>query len=509
MRSLAAEALRHRWPVAGAVAAAIAFAVGYVLVRPIGANPVGFDTAQSVLYFQRIIAGTPLEQLGGATPKPLLTVVDGVLHLVGGWRAVSLAAVASFAAVVGLGTELARRHAGPISAAFAFVALVGSRPLLVDATLAYAVSWAAIGCLIAAFAVAAARPHYIVAGVAMALATLARLEIAAVVAGALVVLAVLRFGPWWPTRHPPNGAWWLALGLAALPVMLIHDWLLIGDPMYWAGVSARFSEAHPEAVLSPVQLVDFFRRHFSGMALMTLLAVGGVFVTLHRRQWAIAAGFVLIGLGVPAFFVILAARGTFFSSRYVAIADLAVAVAAAFGTSLVSLPELDSPPSEDRWLRRARAAAGLALAGLIALMASVPFAPLSPSSRGEAFRQRAVAQNVQAVVPILRSAIAAPGSTGGTAPRVVVPGLWQPRLVVDLGLRMPEVVFANVTPDGASFLPDAFVPGELVYHDRIADPAAFKPLETDVPVDLDGVRFVPVASDPAAGWWVHRVEAQH
>jgi hypothetical protein len=86
--------------------------------------------------------------------------------------------------------------------------------------------------------------------------------------------------------------------------------------------------------------------------------------------------------------------------------------------------------------------------------------------------------------------------------------LWQPRLVVDLGLGMAEVASAPVSRDGASFLRGAFMPGELVYHDRIADPAAFKPLETDRPVDLGDVRFVPLASDPAAGWWVHRVEAR-
>ena len=40
----------------------------------------------------------------------------------------------------------------------------------------------------------------------------------------------------------PRGAWWVLLGFLALPVMLLHDWLLTGDPFFWADVSQALLE---------------------------------------------------------------------------------------------------------------------------------------------------------------------------------------------------------------------------------------------------------------------------
>ena len=81
-----------------AAGAAAAFAVGFELVRPVLSGPVGFDTAASVIHFQRITSGRHLEAFITATPKPLLTLVDGLLFaLSGDWRLISVSSIALFA----------------------------------------------------------------------------------------------------------------------------------------------------------------------------------------------------------------------------------------------------------------------------------------------------------------------------------------------------------------------------------------------------------------------------
>ncbi len=510
---------RLHWPtlIAGG-AFAIAFLVGYALVGPWRDNPVGYDTAASVLYFQRIVRGTLLEQPYGATPKPLATLVDGLLYSAFGWRAISLMAVASYAGAVALGTMLARRLAGnrgAVAATFAFVALLGSEALLLDASLAYAVSWAALGCLVAGFAVTARRPRYALAGIALGLATLARLETIVVVFGALAIVAAARLVAPATGRRPPRSAWWLALGLAALPVMLLHDWRLAGDPFYWVDVSARFSQHHPDAVMDPLETLRWLARHVAPVVLTVVLAAVGGAILARRRQWAVAIGIALLGLGVPGLLLVLAARGTYVSARYVALADLALVIPAALGITAVSLPELawqSSPAARTSVatvIRLGRRILGLGLAVTVAVALSHPFAPTDGTTRRTVFDTRSVARNVEVVVPILRAGLATAGPIVGSGTRIVAPATAHPRLVVDLDLRIPDVQPARVAPDGESFLPGAFAPGQLVYHDRIGDggAAAFSAFESGAVVDMGGLRFSPVATDPSAGWWVLRVEA--
>jgi hypothetical protein len=500
------------------LAFALAFAVAYALVNPLRDNPVGYDTAASVLYFQRIVHGTLLEVPYAATPKPLATLVDGLLYSVFGWRAVSLVAVASFAGVVALGSMLARRVGGTngwVAAGFAFVALLGSEPLLLDASFAYAASWAALGCLVAGFAITARRPNYPVAGIALGLATLARLETIVVVVGAVGIIAAARLLAPVTGRLPSGNAWWVALGLGAIPVMLIHDWRLAGDPFYWADVSVRFSRNHPDAVMSPIETFGWLVRYFEPLAVTVVLAIVGVAVLAVRRLWAVTLGLGLLLLGVPALLLVLAARDTYVSSRYIALADLALVIPAAVGIAAVSLPELASPlrratrSSADTIARLGRPVLGAGLAMILALALRHPFAPADTITRRIVFDQRAVARNVEAAVPILRASLATPGPIDGSKPRIVAPGLWNPRLIVDLGLRIPEVGPAQVTADGTSFLPGAFAPGQVVFHDRIGDGGvpAFSALESAGTVDAGGYRLSPVASNPTAGWWVLRVVA--
>ena len=65
-----------------------AVAVAASAIRPWIAAPPAFDTAASVLHFDRIVAGRHLEQALSTTPKPLLTILYGLVYsATGDWRA--------------------------------------------------------------------------------------------------------------------------------------------------------------------------------------------------------------------------------------------------------------------------------------------------------------------------------------------------------------------------------------------------------------------------------------
>jgi hypothetical protein len=85
----------------GAIAGAVALGIGFELVRPFAAGPVGFDSSASVIYFDRIVSGRHLEAFVTATPKPFLTLVFGLLHeLTAAWRSISWATIGAFALCV-------------------------------------------------------------------------------------------------------------------------------------------------------------------------------------------------------------------------------------------------------------------------------------------------------------------------------------------------------------------------------------------------------------------------
>jgi hypothetical protein len=505
-RTVDHRTLMHVAALAGGFA--FAFTVAYVMVHPITASPVGYDTAGSVLYFQRLVHGQILEQPYGATPKPAMTVLDGLLFAVYGWSAISLAAVAAFAAVVTLGAELARRVAGSAAGVFAFVALLGSRPLLLDASLAYAVSWAALWLILAGFAITAERPRYVVVGLALCMATLTRLESIVVVAGAIAAVAAWRWlGPRFRLRPAPRGAWFVGLGFLAIPVMLVHDWLLIRNPLYWASVSATYSAGDPASVRTPVQLSVWLAGHYGAMAVLVALACVGAALLLRRRQWALATGLALLGPGIGLFLLALAARGTYVSARYVYLMDLAVTFAAAVGFSAVRVPELAG-----QWRHHARLVTAAALFGsvAVALMASVPYGPLNPGTRRSVFDQRIVSANLRVVEPLLRRELQASGESNGAPPRIVAPGLWTPLVIVDFKLRIPDVGVPHFTVDGNAYAPWLLRAGQLIYHDRTGDPknGASAALESEGPVTMGAFTLTRIASDPAAGWWLYRVSAQ-
>ncbi len=493
-----------------AVAFGLAFGVAYVVIRPLSSTPVGYDTAGSVLYFQRIIHGVPLEQVYGVTPKPLITLVDGVLFTLGAWRAVSLFAVLCWAATAALGTELCRRLGGLPAAGFALVALIGSRPLMLDASLAYAVGMACVWLLVAGLALARERPLYVLAGASLCLATLARLEAIVVVVGAVLiaglaeVLALVR-----RTRPVERRAWWLALGLLAIPVMMVHDWLLIRDPMYWMKVAATYAAAYPRALQTPLQTSQMMVGIVLQQPLALVLAVlGGTYLAVARR-WVHLAGLSLAWIGIFAFLVFLSARSTYVSYRYAFVPLITMSLLAAIGVGALELPTRWARFERIRDLRRIRLAGGLLgllLGGVVAYVATVPFGPLDQTTRAVVGVQQTTGQNLLAATPVIRAHI--PAGTGRRSPLVLAPGLWTPRLLVDLGLRINDVVDLRFSPNHTKIDPSSLRAGELVYHDRAADPAnrALARLEAGGTVRQDAWAFVPVAEDRRAGWWLFKVE---
>jgi hypothetical protein len=246
----AAPERRHPFqapPAAYAAAASIFFlTVAFAQsVSPLGAAaPSAFDTASTVLYFDHLVSGRVLDAFVPTTPKPLLTVVYGPLWLLThDWRVLTWAAVAAFASANAFATILGWRVAGPAAGLFSGVAMASSSLLLWEALRGLATPWATLGWIIAALAVTARPPRWGLAGLALAIGTLARVETLAIVGAAAVALLVLSAGPRRFRQPVPRRAWLLLLGLVAIPIMLAHDWLLVRDPFYWARVSGIYSES--------------------------------------------------------------------------------------------------------------------------------------------------------------------------------------------------------------------------------------------------------------------------
>jgi hypothetical protein len=525
---------RRRPLIAAGVAGLLALAVAFELIRPFASGPVGFDSAASVIHFERISAGRHLEAFVTATPKPLLTLVFGLLHtLTGDWRSVSWATIGAFAACVVLGGWFAWRVAGPAAGIFTAIALLGSRTLLADVVISYAVPWAMVAWLLAGLALVAGRPRPALAGLFLCLAALARLETFAIIGVALVAVAITA-RPVRRSASAAEGHWWLlAIGLLALPVMLLHDWLLTGDPLFWASVSRVYSTAAPDTVLTPLELGRAIVERYLGMPMLTLLAVTGFFVLARERRYIALIGLLGLSVGVAAFLEVLAVRGTYVSLRYFAAIDMALVVTAAVGAASVAAvggrllggrgTGEQTPRDERTSIRRrvgvvARRAIPLGIVGVLALASIWPVASLNASFRSSARSQRFQAEHADRVLPTIALELAsipgagtfpppdAPMSGDLTTNILFVPVLLRPRFVVDLDLPLTQVGSATeeaLTP-GDGFLPY----GELIYHDRLADrrPGVFDVLEVDEPTGVGSVTLVPVLADPDVGIWLNRIE---
>ncbi len=499
--------------VAGAAAFALAAAMALELARPFRAGPVAFDSAAAVLYFDRIVAGRQLESFVTTLPKPLLTVVYGLLHAVtSDWRPISWAVIIAFALGVGLSTVLAYRLAGPMAAGFMAIGLGTAPQLLLDAGLALAWGWGLLGISLAALALAQPRPRYGLAGVALGLAVLARVELGLLVVGvvAWVVLASLR--EWRAGRPIPGAPMKLLISTLALPVMLVHDWLLTGNPLHWTGIADRYTAGISE-VPDAAEILGRVVVRYADVAVLPFIALLGV-VWLYRngRGW-LASGLLLLAPGVTAFLLVLAARGTFVDDRYFAAVDVAMVAAAAFGFA----PLRDGVPRLGARLgtipRTVRAAVPFVAGALAGILLTAAWGAFDPVLRDPVRNQLRVAIDTLEVLPILEAFVDshpashtfAPESLDGT-PVALVPVRVRTHLVVDLGTPLPEVgSTAGPLIDLRAGYPR---PGQIVYHHLYGEryTAGFDVLKTTVPVERDGVRIVPLQVDEDRGYWVVAIE---
>ncbi|HEY7941109.1 MAG TPA: hypothetical protein VID25_04115 [Candidatus Limnocylindrales bacterium] len=541
-QTMAAE--RPKWLAGGAVVLAVV-AVGFAVVQPFAVGPVGFDSAASVAFFDRIVGGQRLEAYVGTTPKPLLTFVYGLLYNVThDWRAISWATIGAFAVGTLLAARLIQRVAGLPAAVFAVIGLVGLSLLQSDLILSYATPWAMVGWFAAGLLVTKPQPRFGLAGIALMLAALARLETLALAGCAIAALLGLWALHRWAARDVagrligrdrarrlaqspglPRRAWLLALAFAALPIMLVHDGVLTADPLYWAVVSQDYSRAHPASVLSPLTLARVMvRRYDHQVVLSALAAIGGLALlreAIRGRQQhiVVAVGVIGLGPGVGAFLLVLAARGTYVSTRYFAAIDVAVVAAAAIGVGAVVAWLLQRSLAL-RVGTAGRVTAAVAL-GVAAAIAARPLpAPLSSSISAAALAQRTLDHDADMSLPVIRAALdqiprardyppaGVDWETGHAPPAVLLgPGLARPRLAVDLGLPLSNV---------AGLGPTAVVPGpaflgcaSLVLHDRSSDLPldGYAILEIEAPVTIGGdVLLTPLIAEPAAGYWLLKVQ---
>src|SRR6266511_3114208 len=454
---LVGETLK-REAVLGAGASILAVAVAVFVIRPLHGGAVDYDSTASVIYFDRIITGRHLEHALAATPKPFLTVVFGILHSIfHDWRPLVWATIAAYGMSIGAAAVLARRVENVAAGAFVVIALVGAAPLLVDVSRAYAVAWAFLGWSIAGLALSAERPRFGIAAIALMLASLARIEtLIIIVVGAIALVAGWGYSRWRHAAGPPRAAWLLLLALLALPIMFLHDWLLTGDPLFWARVSATFSASVTAAVASqgPGYMIGWVTRFVGGFGALAILAIVGFLSLIRQRRFPLALGLVALGPGVAAFLVFLAARGIFVSTRYAMPIELAILFAAGIGFGSLRIPwlrELLDRAISNRgltWIRVPASAAGAILFAMVsAALLAKPFGPLDRATTQLIRTELKVAVDGDRLVPLVRrvlstftgismapmSGISDP-STASSAVILRVPGLQVPRFAVDIDL---------------------------------------------------------------------------
>jgi hypothetical protein len=492
----------------------VAAAIQAYLIRALD-GPAAPDAASSVLYFQRIIAGRHLEAFVNTTPKPLLTVIYGTLVTrTHDWRLISLATVAAAGCAVVLGAELARRLGGIAAGAFAFVALAGLPSFLGEVSWAYGLPYAMALWFAAALALVRDRPRYGLAGLFLFVAALARPETYIVLGLATVAIGVA----WLRDRDAARHGVPLLVGWLALVGMGIHDWLLTGDPMWWATVAATNAAATPGQRLSIGGVLRETLDRTRALGLTAVLAVVGTAILFSRRRWTVLVGLVALGPVVVLEGVFFAWRGLDVLGHYLHSVDVVAVIAASVtvgaGVDVVIAALRMRAPRDVGAADRSVAGALAVVAAAVVAVAITPFAPLSAPARASLGRQAQLAVDERRVLPALECAIGrgrGSGCIASPAPdglKLYLPSLQLIRFTVDLDIPVTRATTLNVARlrQGAGYPP----PDSLVHLDRRGDVPAVEQasawLRVISPTDVANVHLVPLFADPTDGLWVVRID---
>ena len=502
--------------VVGVIAAAVAFVAIHAWLP--GTNDP--DSMSSVLYFQRIAAGQHLEVTVLTAPKPLLTLVFGVTwNLVHDWRAIVWETIAIHGIGVALAARLASRVGGRAAGLCVAAALIASAPELAEVSQANSLPWAFAGWAAAGLAVTSEPRRFGIAGVALLLAGMARFETWLIVGAATAIVVMLTIpavrsrAPGWPR---PSAALPILAGLLAVPVQLLHDYLLTGNALYWLSVADAYTVLVRPG-LEPISALAYLHglvNRYGTMPLLVLLAILGLAHLVTTRRWAVLVGLAgLIG-GVLVLLGGLAVRGTFISPRYYEEPGLGLILLAGVGIgAIVSLVAGMVP--------RPSLAVGARGAGLIAAVAlgialSLP-GPFTSRLESRFNIQQSASADLEAVMPRLRQIMesvrepappAAPAKKGFTVvdPKratAYVPRALQRRIAVELDVAL--TMLADPTAASVIARPERLlVAGQYVYHDINVDvPRAwFSGLEVSKETPLGKLRVVPLAYKPGTYWLV-------
>jgi hypothetical protein len=475
---------RWAWPLCWAV---LAVAVG-LLVRLPGPATLDPDEHAAVVYFDRLVAAERLEEPLLSSPKPLLTVVNGLAWRLGhDWRLLEALAVAAFALAVVCLARAAGRLGGLPAAAATVIAVAGSGPLVLQSARGNSMVFALAAWSVALDALTrGGGPAWGLAAGALAVAGLARAE-----SWLLLPLAAAYGLVAW--RRGDRRALLLVLPLAAPLLWLAHDWLLTGDPLYAVRIPGRYTDlVSSRQVVPPGDWLALVARRYAADPLLLVLAAAGVVWLVRRRAWIWLAALAAAGFGVLALLGLEAWRGTYVSWRYFDPADVALRLAAALGAAALA------SWAAGRW-RSSRLAVG-AGAVLLVGVACWPLAPADPLVDSTLDRDTRLSANTATAIAVLAPVAADPGAV------VTVSGPQRLRVAVELGLPLGRVRDLFLAGRAAP-LDRALAGSAAVFHDADGDRPAerFAPLSTTTPTRVGGVDLTPLRTDPGRGLYVHEV----
>jgi hypothetical protein len=484
------------WPLSWAV---LTLGVGR-LVRLPGPATLDPDEHAAVLYLDRLLAGTRLEDPLLSSPKPLLTVVHGLAWRAGhDWRLLEAVTVAVFALAVVCLARAAARLAGPPAAAAVAVAVAGSGPLVLQAARGNSMIFALAGWSVALDALTRAAPGrdpgdrgWAVAAGALAVAGLARAE------SWLLLPPAAAYGllAW---RRGERRGLLLLVPLAAPLLWLAHDWLLTGDPLYAVRVPGRYTElVSGRQVVPPGGWLALVARRYGADPLLLVLGAAGAGWLFRRRAWVWLAALATTGFGVLALLGLEAWQGTYVSWRYFDPPDLTLRLTAALGAAALA-------GAAARAVGRRLDGGVPATVGAVLLVGAAcwPLALGDPLVGSTLDRDARLSANAATGIAVLRQVAAERGSV------ITASGPQRVRVAVELGLPLDRVrdlfLAGRVAP-----LDRALAGSAAVFHDADGDrpPERFAPLSTTTPTRVGTLTLVPLHTDPAQGLYVHRVEGR-